>query len=180
MIKQKKGYDLWKKESLRSVVVGFQSALRARAINVLWDPLFMYGRENVDSPTSLQKILQELLNAPKGSVVPIPKLKLSSLIYLTSKLQENEEIKMTAREDAEALENKAIKEPDTMPVNLQETSNFSFQHSFAIVAHPNGGFVIQQMFVGKRQYSRAFSGLEDLTAYLISQKEAFMMMEDQS
>lgn len=67
-----------------------------------------------------------------------------------------------------------------MPVNLQETSNFSFQHSFAILAHPNGGFVIQQMFTGKPQYSRAFSGLEDLTAYLIAQKEAFLMLEDQS
>jgi hypothetical protein len=182
MIKHNQGFEAWKRENYLSPEEDFLSALRARAITVSRDLQSRFGKEDPNSPTSLQRILRELRSAKPGAAVLIPKLKPSSLTYLTSKLNSERTAKMAVTPEIARQEmlKQAEEKAQELPINLQETSNFSFQHSFAILAHPNGGFVIQQMFTGKPQYSRAFSNLDDLVNYLTAQKEAFLMMEDQS
>ncbi len=79
---------------------------------------------------------------------------------------------MTAREDQEALVGNSNPIPAQSPTTPAPTC-FSFERSFAIIRHSNGGYVIQQIHPENKVFSRAFTHLHDLTNFLLAEKRNY-------
>lgn len=53
-------------------------------------------------------------------------------------------------------------------------TKFTFERDFSVLTPVNGGFLITQSIPNKiMSFSRAFSNLDDLVKFLISEKESF-------